>query len=112
MQTILFQKTLDLYLETSKLPEKFPKKDRYGLGLKMENNCLVLLELIISAEQAPPVLKDKILSEASVKTEIAKIFIRICMEKKLIKETGYFSLTSKLVEIGKMIGGWKKSLRQ
>ena len=90
---------------------RFPKLDRYCLGLKLDNACLLLLEEIITAEQAAPVLKDRALLAASVKAEIIKVFLRLSMEQKLIKETNYFAWSAMLLEIGKMIGGWKKSLR-
>lgn len=81
------------------------------MGLKLDNSCLLLLEEIITAEQAIPVLKDKALLAASVKSEVIKILLRLAMEQKLIKETNYFAWSAMLIEIGKMIGGWKKSLR-
>jgi hypothetical protein len=112
MNTIVLQKTYHLYQSLNKIVSRFPKKDRYGLGLKLENNCLTLLEQIIMAEQTMPVLKDRALIESSVRIEILKILLRLTMEKQLIKETVYFSLASLIIEIGKMIGGWRKSLRQ
>ena len=56
---------------------RFPKLDRYCLGLKLDNACLLLLEEIITAEQAAPVLKDRALLAASVKAEIIKVFLRL-----------------------------------
>jgi len=111
MNTILHQKTYILYTQLAKHVARFPKLERYGLGLKLDGACLQLLEQIITAEQTAPVLKDKALLEASVKTELIKVLLRLCAEQKLIKETNYFSWSANLVEIGKMIGGWKKSLR-
>lgn len=111
MNTILLQKTYRLYQQLSTHTARFPKFARYGLGLKLDNTCLQLLEEIINAEQTTPVLKDKALLAASIKNELMKILLRLTMEHKLIKETNYFVWSAALVEIGKMIGGWKKSLR-
>lgn len=111
MNTILLQKTCVLYNQLSQHITRFPKLERYSLGLKLDNTCLLLLEEIITAEQTVPVLKDKALLEASVKSEVVKILLRLAMEQKLIKETNYFAWSAILIEIGKMIGGWKKSLR-
>lgn len=112
MNTIVQQKTYRLFISLDKIITGFPKKDRYGLGLKLENTCLFMLEQIITAEQIAPVLKDRSLIEVSVKAEVLKILLRLCMEKRLIKETVYFSLSALIIEIGKMIGGWRKSLRE
>lgn len=111
MNTILFQKTVELYNHISRHVSKFPKFERYGLGLKIDKTCLSLLEKIITAEQIVPVLKDRTLMEASVKAQLIKIFLRMAMEQKLINETNYFAWSAMLIEIGKMIGGWRKSLR-
>ena len=111
MNTILLQKTYGLYNQLSQHIARFPKFERYSLGLKIDNSCLLLLEQIITAEQTMPVLKDKALLEASVKAEIIKILLRLALEQKLIKETNYFAWSAMLIEIGRMIGGWKKSLR-
>ena len=112
MNTILLQKSCDLYRHFEKLILQFPKKDRYGLGLKTENSILRLIEFIITAEQTVPVLKCRALIDASVKSETIKILLRLAMEKRLIKETNYFALSEKLIEIGKMIGGWRRSLQR
>ena len=111
MNTILLQKTYGLYNQLSQHIARFPKFERYGFGLKLDNSCLLLLEQIITAEQTTPILKDKALLEASVKAEIITCLLRLAMEQKLIKETNYFAWSAALIEIGKMIGGWKKSLR-
>ena len=50
MNTILLQKSYQLYVDINKLTTFFPKRDRYDLGLKIDNSCLELIELIIEAE--------------------------------------------------------------
>ena len=40
-----------------------------------------------------------------------KLLVRIAQEKKLIAATNYFRLSGMSEEMGKMIGGWRKSLR-
>ncbi len=112
MNTILLQKSCQLYFDLNKLTAFFPKRDRYDLGLKIDNSCLELIELVIEAEQILPVIKDVALIKAHIKAEFLKIILRITMEKKLIKETNYFDFSGRLIEIIKMINGWRKSIRQ
>ena len=111
MHSILLQKSHDLFCLVNKLTATFPKKERYGLGLKIDASCLNLLEAIIEVEQTLPVLKDRALIVASVKNEFAAILLRLAMERNLIKETNYFAAVQFTVEIGKLIGGWRKSFR-
>jgi hypothetical protein len=108
--TIALQKTYILYATVSGHIAQFPKLERYTLGIKIDNTILELLTHIITAEQTVPVLKDRALTDASVSATLATMLLRLSMEKKLIKETNYFTWTGQLQEIGKMIGGWKKSL--
>lgn len=110
MNTITLQKSYDLYSKISKITNNFPKKERFSIGLKIDNISLELLEKIIESEQTKSVLKDKSLLEALIKTETLKLLLRLCLEKTLIKETNYFSWSENLIEIKKMIQGWRRSL--
>lgn len=110
MNTIVLQKTYILYIKISDCVARLPKIARYGLGLTIEKNNLALLEFLTEAEYAEPVLKGRVLQTASSKAEILKLLLRVLTEKGLLKETIYFSLSADLMEIGKMIGGWRKSL--
>lgn len=112
MNTLVLQKSYSLYVQLNRLIASWPKRERYNLGLRLETSCLLLLEQIIAAEQTQPVLKDHYLLEAIIKSEILKLLVRLALEKKLIKETNYFTLSTELVEIGKMTNGWKKTLRK
>ena len=110
MNTIVLQKTFILYTKISDIVSNLPKISRYGIGLTIEKHILSLLEAIAQAEQAEPVLKGRALLEANVKTEVLKLLLRALLEKGLLKETRYFAFSADLNEIGKMIGGWRKSL--
>jgi len=110
MNTIVLQKTYILYIKISDHVSRLPKIVRYSLGLAIDRCNLELLEFLAAAEHAEPVLKNRILLDANTKAEVLKLLLRVLVEKKLLKETNYFSFSSDLIEIGKMIGGWRKSL--
>lgn len=110
MNTIVLQKTYILYTKISDHVSRLPKIVRYSLGLAIDKSNLELLEFLAAAEHAEPVLKNRILLDANTKAEVLKLLLRILVEKKLLSETNYFSFSSDLIEIGKMIGGWRKSL--
>src|SRR3989338_3230424 len=100
MNTQLLQKSYEYYVIVSALVEHFPKKDRHALGIRIENATLCLIEEILLAEQAPDVLRDHILLEASVKNAMIKLLVRIAQEKKLIAATNYFRLSGMSEEMG------------
>lgn len=63
------------------------------------------------AKNAPKSLKTSYLIKASSYLEIATLKTRIFLELGLINETRIFQVQAKLAEIGRMLGGWLKSLQ-
>ncbi|MCX6752788.1 MAG: four helix bundle protein [Candidatus Nomurabacteria bacterium] len=89
-----------------------PRIGRYTTGARIENHFLDLLELIYKAYYAPIENKSNIIVEAISKNDIIKYLLQIAFENKLIKEKQYLELSSKLHEVGKILGGWKNSIEQ
>jgi len=59
----------------------------------------------LQREQKLPVLE-----KAIVSADILKILLRLAKDNKAIDNKKYLQLESNLQEIGRMIGGWKRSL--
>ncbi len=87
------------------------KYRRYGLGASLEQSVLELLKELIMAKNAPKPLKSSFLISASSHLEISTLKFRLLLELKLANETKIFQVQSKLAEVGRMLGGWLKSLR-
>ena len=87
--------------------KKLPKRDRFGIHLKMENACLDCLTLSIEAALAPTSEKHPILKKLQVNVEILKHLVRTSQELGIISVKTYFTLVPKLHEISKMTAGWK-----
>lgn len=107
----LFTKTSRLYEEIYKQCRKMPKLDRYNLGVKIENNCLTALECLISAENLSGRRKLNSLESANIKFEILKVLIRFANKQKIITNNDYLKNQEALQEIGRMIGGWIKYVK-
>ena len=107
----LTQKVYDFYSSLYILTQKMPKKDKYSLGIKIDQTTLDLLEIVIAAGNAKPDEKLIILQKASAKTDLLKLLIRLCYDIKAIDKKKYLKLEERLQEIGRMLGGWIKSLR-
>lgn len=105
----IFIKTYDLYKVFYGYLSLFPRKDRYTLGQRCENVLLDILESIISASNLSKQEKLPILKSASTKLDVLKVLFKLCKELKIIDNKQYFTLDSKLIEIGKMLGGWIKT---
>jgi len=86
------------------------KRWRYSLGQSIETSVLELLKELIMAKNAPKPMKASYLIKASSHLEIARLKLRLFLELKIANETKIFQTQSKLAEIGRMLGGWLKSL--
>lgn len=87
-----------------------PKASRYGLGLKIEVLFSETLEYIFSASYATKEEKIRYLRRASSKIDLLKFFLTILWETKKIDNKKYIEISEKLVEIGRMLGGWQRQL--
>lgn len=85
---------------------------RYSIGTKIDNIFTDLIQLILNAEYLTPMDKYPLLKQASNKLDSLKYFITILWEVKGIKNGPYAQITDKLVNTGKMLGGWLNKLPQ
>lgn len=107
----IIQKTYDFYRDLQIVIEKMPKKDKYSIGQKIQETTLNLIELLISAGYSSKEKKLFYLDQAAIKLELLKILIRLAEEIKSIPIKKYIILEGKLQEIGKMLGGWLRSIK-
>jgi len=92
------------------LPD-FPKDSKYTLGTKIDSLLLEVIEGIIKASISDKLEKLISLKNASVKLDLLKFFLQISWEIKSLDNKKYIKLSEKLDEIGRMLGGWIKSLK-
>jgi len=103
--------TVDLYKEFYQYLKTFPKKDQYMLGKRCEEYILFFLESILIAVGLDKVRKLRVLEEANGKFDVLKVLFRLARELKMLDNKKYLSLEEKVQEIGRMLGGWMKSLQ-
>ncbi len=90
---------------------KFPKTQRHVLGTKCAEYLLEILELTLAAAQASEGKEKSVsLRQASVKLDTLKLLIRLCKNCKCVSNSAYLQMESQLQEIGRMLGGWSKSV--
>ena len=87
-----------------------PKKDKLGIFMKIENICLEVIQLIITAALESKNSKLPLLGTARTKIELLKRLIRIIYELNIIPDNKYLELELDLQEISKMTNGWIKYL--
>jgi len=107
----IIQKVYDFYRELYLIIPAMPKFDRHVIGAKIQNTCLELLENLLAASHTNKQNKVKFLAKAAIKLDLLKILLRLSEDTKTLQTKKYLVLSEKLQEIGRMLGGWIKSLK-
>jgi len=63
------------------------------------------------AKHAPKAHKGAYLIKATARTEVIQFVLRILLTQKLANETTLHQLQARTVEIGRILGGWRKSVQ-
>ena len=94
------------------LHKDFPKVERFGVGQKIEQSFLGVLEYTFTAAYLPSKQKIILLGKTISKMDVLKFFPQLAWESKLIPTEKYANLSMRLEEIGRMLGGWRKGLQK
>lgn len=106
----IFHLLYDLYKLLHSLHARIPKSERYTLWQKCENTTLALLETLIETSHKKGEERAESLYSISNKLDLLKVFIRLAKETHTIDNQQYLQIQTLIQEIGKMVGGWIKSL--
>lgn len=111
-QPILIQKSYDLLRESIREVNRFPRSHKFTLGDRLQNKLTDLLELYIEAFYSPKEAKPELLRKANIQLEILRYYYRLGFDLGLYHSIKYEQYAQRLQEIGRMTGGWLKSLDQ
>lgn len=107
----IFKKTYDLYKTFYGYRNVIPKQDRYTICERCDTLILDVLQNILAASKLQKGEKLATLEIASTKLNFLRIFIRLMKETKAIDNKKYLALQEMIDEIGRMLGGWIRSVR-
>ena len=87
-----------------------PRTEQFGIGQKIDELFLDVLETLRTAMYSP--IQDKIvlLGKAIIKTDSLRFFLQLSWDAKLLTDKQFSLVAEHIEETGKMIGGWKKGL--
>ncbi|HBU24676.1 MAG TPA: hypothetical protein DEB07_00375 [Candidatus Moranbacteria bacterium] len=108
---VVIQKEKEAYQFWLALHRNFPKIERFSIGQKIEQSYLAVLELTFTAAYLPPDQKIILLGKTISQLDILKFFAQLAWESKLIPTDKFTELSTRLEEIGRMLGGWRKGLQ-
>jgi hypothetical protein len=106
----ILKKIHDLYATFHEYRRVVPKAERVTLYERSENAILDVIEAILEAGYSKNVQKLVVLERASVKLNILRFFIRLLKETRAIDLKKYAKLQEMIDEVGRMLGGWIRSM--
>lgn len=107
----IFKKAYDLYKTFHEYRRVVPKQDRFTIFERGEQLVLDVMENILHASSQQKKEKVPTLEYVSLKLNMLRIFIRLMKDVKTIDSKKYVNLEAMVDEIGRMLGGWIRSMK-
>ena len=104
----IFTRTYDLLRWLIPATVKFPRTHRFVLAKRVQETVLRFYERIVEAGRSTEPLP--ILHEADTDLAKLRLYLRLCRDLKLIDFSQYEHVQRMVDEIGRLLGGWIKSL--
>ena len=104
------QKTTDMMLYAYPVLAQYPKSEKFSMCADIKRVMDQMLELIIAAEKK--YFKKTTLQDLDIEIAKLKAYIRLSHDLRFISTHTYEVWSAKVVEIGKMLGGWMKAVNQ
>ena len=90
--------------------EKIPRSHKFLIGDRIETSIMDILDQLIRAYYSRKSSKIEQLSEVNIRLEQLRFLIRLTHDLEFLSHRTYGIMSEKLNEIGKMCGGWLKTL--
>jgi hypothetical protein len=105
----IFTRTYDMLIWLIPATQKFPKDQRFVLAKRVQDKAFEFQEAIIAAGMGGEKSeKARHLQEADICLRQLQVYIRMSFNLKFITMGQYEHVSKMTVEIGRILGGWKK----
>lgn len=108
----ILHKLIDVYKLWQEFLQNFPKSSKYTLGEKIDRLFIEVLEFIFATTYLQANKKLECANRASIKLDSLKFFLRVAWEIKSLDNKKYILVSEKLDEVGKMLGGWIRQIKE
>ena len=106
----IFSKTYDLLLWLMPATTKFPREQRFVMAKNVQETALRFQEALIEAGVGHGRSRNRALVQADVELTKLRFYLRLCKDMKLLKLNQYKHVASMVAEVGRLLGGWRKSI--
>lgn len=105
----ILQKVFDMIKYGYGALAQFPKSEKFALAADIKRCLDLILERVIEASKK--YYKKTTLQELDVEVTKLKVYLRLSLELCFLPPKKYEIWSGMAVEIGKMLGGWLKSVK-
>jgi hypothetical protein len=112
-QSPIFVKTYDFLVWLLGRTARFPKNERFRMARRLEEGAFAFYDLLLQAGRLPEGRrqeKRQLLTSADLELDRLRLTVRLCQDLRLFSFKQYEYCAERLVEIGRLLGGWHKSL--
>ncbi len=106
----IFHRLYDLYKLLHSYHARIPKSQRYTLWQRCETTTLTLLETLIETSYQNGDARLQTLFSLSNKLDLLKVLVRLAKDTRAIDQKQYLAIQTIIQEVGRMLGGWIKSV--
>lgn len=104
----ILQKIFDMFEYAYPALAQFPKSEKYALVVDIKHCMDIILERCIEAQKK--YYKKSTLQELDVELAKLRAYMRLSHDLGFLPPKKYEIWSAKVVEIGKMLGGWLKTV--
>jgi len=104
---LIYQKFYDLLIYLYIALRQFPKSEKHTLSADIKCSAYRILSKIVEANKSKNKLT--LLYQIDVELQVMKTKLRLAHDLNFLPNKKYEICSQKIVEIGKMLGGWIKS---
>lgn len=106
----IFSRTYDMLLWLLPHVTKFPRQHRFGLGERVTRLALDFQESLVAAGLRGGPRRLGLLQQADVQLAQLRQHVRLCKDLEIFSMGQYEYLSRLLAELGRLLGGWQKTL--
>jgi hypothetical protein len=108
-QSPIFARTYDFIAWLIPLTVKFPRSQRFVMAAALQQESLRFQNLLIEAAHHEN--KNDLLLDADIELDKVRAHMRLSLEMGLLQSNQYEHAARMMTEIGKLLGGWMKTLQ-
>lgn len=88
----------------------FPKANRFTLGSKIDDVFLAAIQYCFLASYSAQPEKHILVDRGITQVDLLKLLLQLAWDIKALDTNKYAHLSEHLVEIGRMLGGWRRQI--